>query len=149
MFSSSYPPWRAWPSNPWWSCWQWRKNKRPNAPLMKRSTPRYSLLSAIHSTQLSVAVIAQTDDSEPFGMYLTNTGIIWTSGISVQCSFIYVAPNSHLEPLYIARNVCNIHPTVNQSFFLAAYQTWGQWNLEPITAVGERQCKTWTGHQSM
>lgn len=105
--------------------------------------------SAIHSSQLSVAVIAQTDDSEPFGMYLTNTGIIWTSGISVQCSFIYVAPNSHLEALYFARNVCNIHPTINQSFFLAAYQTWGQWNLEPITAVGERRCKTWTGHQSM
>lgn len=41
ILCSAHCPCRVWPSNPWWSCWQWRRNRRPSAPLMKKSTHRY------------------------------------------------------------------------------------------------------------
>lgn len=41
----SCPVCRGWPSNLWWSCWQWRRNRRPREPSMRRSTRRFLLFT--------------------------------------------------------------------------------------------------------
>lgn len=73
----SCPVCRGWPSNLWWSCWQWRRNRRPGEPSMRRSTRRFLLFTQTFHKQLIFSWHAK--GPETFGVQLSWPVVLWSN----------------------------------------------------------------------